>query len=96
MRQRMEHNPERVGRPSEREGLWDQGRTYTSRKGKLQIVGAESIIVYGGLEDFGQEGRFAEEVFGYAEPEAEKLVKGDNVSDIFNFPIMHLEKITFM
>lgn len=47
--------------------------TYSRSESKFQIVGAESVVFHGSVDDFVQESGIAEEVFGYAEPEAEEL-----------------------
>jgi len=48
-------------------------KTYPCCEGKFQIVGAKGVVFDSGVDDFVQEVGFAEEVFCYAEPEAEEL-----------------------
>lgn len=54
-------------------------RTYSRSKSEFQVVRAKSIIVNGGINNFFQKLRFAEEIFRHAEPKAEKLFLGNDM-----------------
>lgn len=56
----MEKEGGGFGGGGESEKGLEKGKTHTSGKGEFQVVGAEGVVVYGGVDDFVQELGFAE------------------------------------